>query len=313
MLIAKMVYGGKTKDAAKVALVSRDAGRGSDFLRLDAAEKVFLEVSRSAEKLVLGRGHGELVGEFLLDQAGRTDQVGNLEEFVSDGFDALGEFNGRQEARRENSMKKVGNWRLAAIVVDLDAVEFPQFGVAVPERRKLALDFVHDLLGGINELFVDDESVIGEVRLAHKAHHEREYLCSEFPAQDGKVIRLPDDWTCVKAHTFNSETAYASVKFIGQEVDGLRLVVKDHREKIEARGGIRLVQHPGFVDENAQYSLVQSAPSENISDGNRFSSLKAKNILRFSVIPSFRKTSRHIIANSDVNGKWGRKIWRTAA
>lgn len=42
---------------------------------------------------------------------------------------------------------------------------------------------------------------------------------------------------------------------------------------------------------------------ENISDGNRFSSLKAKNILRFSVIPSFRKTSRRIIAYFPVDGK----------
>lgn len=42
---------------------------------------------------------------------------------------------------------------------------------------------------------------------------------------------------------------------------------------------------------------------ENIGDGNRFSSLKAKNILRFSVIPSFRKTSADIIAYFPVDGK----------
>ena len=68
------------------------------------------------------------------------------------------------------------------------------------------------------------------------------------------------------------------------------------------------MQYPRFVDENAQYSLAQSAPSENISDGNRFSSLKAKNILRFSVIPSLRKTSLPIIANSGRVCKWEDKV-----
>lgn len=49
---------------------------------------------------------------------------------------------------------------------------------------------------------------------------------------------------------------------------------------------------------------IQSILSQNKSDGNRFSSLKAKNILRFSVIPSLRKTSSLIIANSDRACKW---------
>ena len=163
----------------------------------------------------------------------------------------------------------------------------------------------YDLLGRIGELLVDDERVIGEVRFAHESHHERKDLGSELPAQDRKFIRLANDRSSMKAHAFDAEAAEAGVEFVRQRADGVRLVVKDQSEKVETRRDVRLVQNPGFVNENAQHTLVQSAPSENISDGNRFSSLKAKNILRFSVIPSYRKTSPLIIANFDRVGKWG--------
>lgn len=66
------------------------------------------------------------------------------------------------------------------------------------------------------------------------------------------------------------------------------------------------MEHTGFVNENAQYSFAQSVSLKNISDGNRFSSLKAKNILRVSVIPSLRKTSREIITHFK-RGVKGRK------
>ena len=67
-------------------------------------------------------------------------------------------------------------------------------------------------------------------------------------------------------------------------------------QKIEARGRVRRVEHTGLIDKDTQDSFVQSASSKYKSDGNRFSSLKAKNILRVSVIPSLRKTSPDIIA-----------------
>ena len=78
-------------------------------------------------------------------------------------------------------------------------------------------------------------------------------------------------------------------------------------QKIEARGRVRRVKHTGLIDKDTQDSFVQTAPSKYESDGNRFSSLKAKNILRFSVIPPFRETSARIIANFLSDSKWASK------
>ena len=66
-------------------------------------------------------------------------------------------------------------------------------------------------------------------------------------------------------------------------------------QKIETRGRVRRVKYPRLIDKDTQDSFIQTAPSKYESDGNRFSSLKAKNILRVSVIPSLRKTSQDII------------------
>ena len=280
----------------------------SEFLRLDAAEDSFLEVTRTAKELVFGRRHFEMVQKLLLNQDDCTNQIGNLEEFVSGRLDPLRKFDRRQKTGREYMMEEIRDGGLPTVVVDFDAVKFLQFRMPVPEKGKLPFDFVDDLFGRIDKLLIDDESMISEVCFADKSHHKGEYLCPKLPTQDGEFICLPYDGPCMKTHTLNSKAAYAHVKLISQGVNGCCLVMKRHCEKVKARGRIRLVKNPGFINENAQYSLVQATSSKNISDGNCFSSLKAKNILRFSVIPSFQKASAGIIAYFLGGGKGANKI-----
>ncbi|MCQ2394218.1 MAG: hypothetical protein MJ249_08010 [Kiritimatiellae bacterium] len=276
------------------------------FFRLDAPQNVSLEISGAAEKLVFRCGHVDLLGEFLLDEGCCANQVCNLEEFVVGWLDALGEFGGRQESRRENTMQKVGDWRLSAVVVDFESVKSPQFGTRIPKLGKLALNVADDLFGRVDESLVDGKCVVEEVGFTDKSHHRGKYLGTKLPSQNCKFICLPDEGPGMKAHAFNAQTANLEVEFPCQSVNRLRLVMEDHRKKIEARGRVRRVKYPRLIDKDTQDSFVQTAPSKYESDGNRFSSLKAKNILRVSVIPSLRKTSQDIITHFK-RGVKGRK------
>ena len=257
---------------------------------LDEFQDAAFELARSTEHRIFRFGHRKVVAETGLDQFESANEIGKLEEPILFRLDGLCKLDFETRLCNEIPMQKVGDGGLPAVVVNLDAVELSEIvAVAVDEVGKQCSEFLHNLVGRVAELLVNDQTVKFEIGLAGKCHHCSEDAITELPVKDGVNLLLTDERPSVKADVVEVHGAERGIKSAHGFVYLGTLIMEDKRYDVKARRDVGALETPRFVNEYAQCSFFHVL--KIISDEDYSPSLKAKNFLRFSKIPTFRLRS----------------------
>ena len=158
----------QTKDAAKVVLAARDAGRLGKDLAVKEFQVILLELLFSTEEDMLGLGKAFGLGQLGSCQFKSANDVGDLEEAVFRRFYSWDEFSSRG-VDSKGFLEKRGEFALSVVVIDLQLV----VGIEIicmrnKERGHLLKKPVVERLYIVNKSLIDGETAIGDFRAAHK-------------------------------------------------------------------------------------------------------------------------------------------------
>ena len=216
----------------------------------DRLQVVFLQTSRSHEKLVL-RPAQPLMAKLFIEKRERAEHVGGLEQAVfrrrylpDVGF----------QERVEEGVHQVGDLFLAVVVVDDDLVEPLQESQVIPQEHAHVAGYSGNHLVVVCELALpENEGLVRDVAQAHEVEKRAEQLAPRSQIHARVVLLAPDERRRVYCVGFRKalldEMPLQVLDLIG---DVEPLLVEEQRDDVVRGMALVGAEVSRFVDEHAQ-------------------------------------------------------------
>ena len=255
------------------------------------------ELLRPAEELAFVSREPHAAADLTFKQAKRAYEVCDLEESVFTRFHGLGELNGAWQGCGCDTLEKVGDGLLSAVVIDLYArVGGEHVPITDGEVGELSFKGCRHLgkIAGIS--LVDGKTMVGETYLTREGHHAVEYPAAQVACHETESVVAVQNGAGVEAQVLDADFLKSAYKFLRRRFYRKTLVVQDKPKYIKPRCRGWFAKDSRFVHEQTQCVALCHLPV-NKSDGNRFPSLKAEDFPRITTTPILRSTSAGSISN----------------
>ena len=279
-------------------------GRASDLFCLYVAKDVVSKHLRPAKKLIFRARQFDAGSEFEFEKMQSANEIGQLKQAVARRPDGVGKLHFSPNASLKHLVKHASDRRLPAVVVDLHAIKrcdkITMFRDKVSESR---LEPFKYLRGGIDELLVDAQAMVFIVNSSGKGHHAREDASAKLAAEHRVVFLAANERPRVEAMSLKSDFTVGTLKavdFVGY-VDGL--IVKYHADDVKAGFGVRDVEIPRLVYEDAQCRSIHGISPKKREWREVNPATHAESFPRIPVTPAIRKRSTSIVAHSQTARK----------
>ena len=261
------------------------------------------ELLRPTKELAFVSRKPHAAADLTFKQAKRAYKVCNLEESVFTRFHGLGELNGAWQGCGCDTLEKVGDGLLPAVVIDLYAlVGGEHVPVADGEVGELSFKGCRHLgkIAGIS--LVDGKTMVGETYLTREGHHAVEYPAAQVAGHEAESVVAVQNGADVEAQVLDADFLKPAYKLHRRRFYRKTLVVQDKPKNVKPRCRGWFAKDSRFVHEQTQCSAL-SHRLINKSDGNCFTSLKAEDFPRITTTPVLKPTSACILPNRRAVGK----------
>ena len=164
------------------------------------------ELLRPAEKLAFVSREPHAAADLTFKQAKRAYEVCDLEESVFTRFHGLGELNGAWQGCGCDTLEKVGDGLLPAVVIDLYAlVGGEHVPVTDGEVGELSFKECRHLgkIAGIS--LVDGKTMVGKAYLTREGHHAVEYPAAQVAGHEAESVVAVQNGADVEAQVLDAD------------------------------------------------------------------------------------------------------------
>lgn len=259
---------------------------------------------RPAKKLIFRARQLDAGSEFEFEKMQSANEIGQLKQPIARRPDGVCELDVASDASLKHFVKHASNRRLSTVIVDFHAVkrcdEIMVFCDKTDESRLESLEY---LCGGVDELFVDAQTMVFIVDSSCKGHHARKNAPAKLSAEHGVVLLAANEWPCMEAVPLKSDFTvgtFKTVDFVGY-VDGL--IMKYHADDVKAGFGVGNMEIPRLVYEYAQCCCIHGLSPKKREWRDANPATHAESFPRIPVTPAIRKRSISIVAHSQTARK----------
>ena len=265
------------------------------------------ELLRSAKELGFVNRESNAATYLTFKQMKRTCEICDLEESVFARFHGLSELDGAWQCRGRDTLEKVGDGLLPAVVIDLyTLVGSEHVPVTGGEVGELSFKGCRHLGKTAGISLVDGKTMVGEIYLTRESHHTVEYPAAEVAGHETESVVAVQNGAGVEAKVLDADFLKPAYKLHLRRFYRKTLVVQDKPKDIKPRCRGWFAKDSRFVHEQTQ-CVALCHLAVNKSDGNRFPSLKAEDFPRITTTPILRSTSGGSITNQQMRRKVGRE------